>query len=61
MLALLDKDVLTLSEVFWVTCISIALFTLPLWWLLWDKVLWPRITCHKIVEVEHLFLGEIVG
>lgn len=54
MLALLDKNVATLSEVFWVTCISIALFTLPLWCLLWDKVLWPRITCKKIVEVEHL-------
>lgn len=27
---------------------------LALWCWLWDEVLWPRITCHKIVEVEHL-------
>jgi hypothetical protein len=54
MLALLDKDVATLTEVFWVNCIAIALIVLPLLCLLWDVVLWPRITCHKIVEVEHL-------
>ena len=52
MLALLDKDVLTLSEAFWVSCIAVALIVLPLWCLLWDVVLWPRITCKKIVEVE---------
>lgn len=54
MLALLDKDVATLSEALLVNCIAIALLTLPLWCLLWDAVLWPRITCKKIVEVEHL-------
>lgn len=54
MLALSDKDVANLSEVFWVNGIAIALLVLPLWCLLWDEVLWPRITCHKIVEVEHL-------
>lgn len=54
MLALLDKDVLTLSEAFWVSCIAVALFVLPLWCWLWDDFIWPRITCHKIVEVEHL-------
>lgn len=29
MLALLDKDVLTLSEAFWVSCIAVALIVLP--------------------------------
>lgn len=54
MLALLDKEVVTQPEVLLVSCIAVALFVLPLWCWLWDDFIWPRITCKKIVEVEHL-------
>lgn len=54
MLALPNKDLNTLA----VALVAIGVPALPfmfiLWCLLWDEVLWPRITCHKIVEVEHL-------
>ena len=54
MLALSDKDLTTLAEALLVIGAPVLLFAFVLWCLLWDEVLWPRITCHRIVEVEHL-------
>ena len=54
MLALPDKDLNTLAVALLAIGIPALPFMFILWCLLWDEVLWPRITCHKIVEVEHL-------
>lgn len=54
MKALSDKDLTILAEALLVIGAPALLFALVLWCLLWDAVLWPRLTCHKIVEVEHL-------
>lgn len=56
MLALSDSenDLNTLVVVSLVMFVPWLFIAFALWCLLWDEVLWPRITCHKIVEVEHL-------
>ena len=54
MKALSDKDLTTLAEALLVIGAPALLFALVLWCLLWDEVLWPHITCHKIVDIEHL-------
>lgn len=54
MLALSDKDLNTLVVASLVMCVPALFYAVAVWCLLWDEVIWPRITCHKIVEVEHL-------
>lgn len=49
-----EKDLNTLVVASLVMCIPALFYLFALWCLLWDEVLWPRIMCHKIVEVEHL-------
>lgn len=54
MLALSENDLNTLVVASLAIGIPVFFYAFALWCLLWDEVLWPRITCHKIVEVEHL-------
>lgn len=54
MLALSENDLNTLVVASLVMCVPALFYLFAVWCLLWDEVLWPRITCHKIMEVEHL-------
>lgn len=54
MLALSDEDLNTLVVASLVMCVPALFYAVAVWCLLWDEVIWPRIKCKKIVEVEHL-------